>query len=88
MSKIFRTDIQIWATAYVRAETEEEALVKLRELGNRGIEVADTDWSTPDDDVETHISGRHYSDPDLPELSLSPFMTIAPVTADAMDGVE
>ncbi len=63
--KIYSTDVQIWGTAYIRAENEEQALKILKEH-ILGQEIA------LDGEL---ISGRSYDDPDLPTASLSPAAT-------------
>lgn len=63
---VYSMDIRIVGTAYVKAENEREARRKVRELRLSGLEVGGDEM----------ISGRPYDHPDLPEVSLSPAMTI------------
>lgn len=67
--KLYSIDVRVYATAYIRAESEEEARAKADAL--RGAFVF-TDGSDPG----VEISGLQYDDPELPEVSLSPAMTI------------
>lgn len=63
--KLFQAEIVLNATAYIKAETAEEARTKL----TAWIE----EW-----DVELEgdgISDLMFQDPDLPEVSVSPAMT-------------
>lgn len=67
--KLWSIDIKICATAYIKAETEEEAMKIANDLKNNGLELDEQDGETP-------ISCKQYSDPDLPDVSLSPAMTL------------
>lgn len=64
--KLFRVEMTIAATAYIRAESAEEAEQKAEALAHEVLEVSD----------DNLISGLDFDDPDLPEVSLSPAMTI------------
>ena len=67
--KLFSIDVQVWATAYVKAETAKEAF----EIA-KGLK-----WSSPiilDSEGDVEVSGLPYDDEDLPDVSLSPAMTI------------
>ncbi|CAA2141403.1 hypothetical protein [Hyphomicrobium sp. ghe19] len=69
---IYSIDVPIWATVYVKAESEEEAKAKmLAAAKDRSFEFDN------DDDPDLPISGKQFDDPDLPEVSLSPAMTLA-----------
>lgn len=74
--KLFSTDIMICATAYIKAESEEEALkIAQAELKDRGIEFSNR-YQGLDDNL--CIDGRPYEcllDNDE-EVALSPAMTI------------
>lgn len=72
MGRVYSIEVSIAATAYVRADSEEEARAKAKELGGTGLELPEYT-----DGVE--ISGRSFDDPDLPEVSLSPSMTIVEI---------
>lgn len=67
---IWSVDLRLWATAYVQADTREEAeaLIRAQLLGS-GLEVAEQPHAPA-------ISGAEFDDPDLPGVSLSPAMTI------------
>jgi hypothetical protein len=69
MKKIYRVDVQIAGTAYVKADSVEDALNKIATLNGSALEVAEQDG-------ELAICGRRFNDARLPELSLSPAMTI------------
>jgi hypothetical protein len=66
---IYSIAVTIYATAYVRAGTPEEAKVKAANLENLALEVEDRASEVP-------ISGLQLSDPALPDISLSPAMTV------------
>lgn len=75
---LYRLEVTIHASMYVRAASEEEARAKSRafadttlEFGNRHIIMVE---GPP-------ICGGDFDDPDLPEVSLSPAMTLAEVGA-------
>jgi hypothetical protein len=71
MSKLFRVDVQIAGTAYVKAKSQREAEEKLKvQLTQATLMVAD------DAESDVPISGLRFDDPDLPDVSLSPAMTI------------
>ena len=74
---VYSVDIPVWATTDIKAENEEQALEKLKKLGAACLELQTTDWAEPDDEVEVHVSAVRFDDPALPELSLSPAMTIS-----------
>jgi hypothetical protein len=70
---IYRMDVKIIGTAYVRADSPEEARTKIDEqLIGEWIEVAGDEL----------ISGFRFDDPALPEVSLSPAMTITDFSSD------
>jgi hypothetical protein len=80
---VYSIDVKIYATAYIRAETQEQALEIARELKDTALNFPDYVDSDP------MISGRQYDDPDLPDLSLSPIMTIhGPDAEDTPNFVE
>jgi hypothetical protein len=81
--KLFSIDVKIYATAYILAETEEEAQEAANGLKSSYIEVQ---CGYVGDDLE--ICGGTFS-PDMPELSLSPAMTIhGPDEGDTVELVE
>ena len=67
---IFSTEIMIAATVYVRADSAEQAAKLASSLIGSGIELPEGFMG----DVE--ISGQHLTDPLLPDVSLSPAMTV------------
>ena len=67
---IYGIDIKIYATAYIRADNEKQAAERVALLTDAILEVRDAG-------PEVAISGRSLTDPALPDLSLSPAMTIA-----------
>jgi len=78
---VFRIEVAIMATAYVKADDEESARRRLLELDGETFEHASRDQQLTDD---LWISGRQYDDPDLPDVALSPAMTLrVPSDSDA-----
>lgn len=77
--KLYQTDIPVWATVYVKAESEEAAKKKVLELAGLCI-------NEHDGESEVEFSSQRFDDPDLPEISLSPAMTIG--TPDQIDGCQ
>lgn len=69
MPRLYSIDVQICGTAYIKANSMKEARAKLKEIEGCGLEVADGSESGL-------VSGRRYNDPLLPNISLSPAMTI------------
>lgn len=65
---LYRIDIPLWATAYVKADSPEEAIAKLKTIN--GEEAGD------------HVDVRPFAD--LPDISLSPAMTIDLDTTEMM----
>jgi hypothetical protein len=63
---IYSVDVIVYATAYIRAGSPEEAL----EIA-KGRTMTQFDFSLSDPDV----SNLKYDDPDLPDFSLSPLAT-------------
>ncbi len=72
MTKLYSADIVINATAYIMAESAEEAVEKLSSIHDDGIEFSSR-RQTISDGIE--MTGERYG-PDMPEISLSPAMTI------------
>ncbi len=66
---LYSIDIQIWATAYIKADSAKEAEAIARAFKGYTLELEEQDGEVP-------ISGQRYSNPDLPDVSLSPAMTI------------
>lgn len=63
--RVFSQDIRIVGTVYVKAISAAEARKKVKELQGDGIEV-----------VGAMISGLQFDDENLPDISLSPAMTL------------
>ncbi len=63
--KVFSQDIRIVGTVYVKAENRKEAKKKIKDLTGDGLEVSGA-----------LISGLQFDDENLPEISLSPAMTL------------
>ena len=72
MPNLYNAEITITATAYVIAESEDEARAKISALHNTGIEFSDRRQQVAE---ELFVTGESYG-MDMPELSLSPAMTI------------
>jgi hypothetical protein len=62
--------VKIAATAYIKARSAAEALRIAKEMKYDALELRE------DMHQEVPITGRRYDDPDLPDISLSPAMTI------------
>lgn len=58
-------DITVCATVYVKAESAKQAMRDIRALKGTGLELAGT-----------MISGEAFASPTLPQISLSPAMTV------------
>lgn len=67
---VYSITIQIAATAYIKADNEAEALAKANALNLRALELP-TGYLG-----EVAISGLRFDNPHLPEVSLSPAMTM------------
>lgn len=78
--KNFQIDVKIAGTIYVKAETEEEALLLINKHLPSGslqsIEVAEDRGAPNNDPDNIYVSGLPFDHPELPILSLSPSMTI------------
>ena len=74
MSKVFSVDVMIFATAYIKAESAEEAAQILADM-DTGLEFRDGQEIAPG----LEISGERFDSEDLPEFSLSPAMTAYPL---------
>jgi hypothetical protein len=70
---LYRVEVQIGATAYIKAKDVKEATKKAKTLKDNAIYVE----TAHDGDVsDVEISGLQFDNPDLPDISLSPAMTI------------
>jgi hypothetical protein len=77
--KLYRMDVRTYATVYVRAPSEREALVLATEtINGENIEVSG-DWL---------ISDLPFDHEDLPVVSLSPALTLDSVLEESIEEVE
>lgn len=67
---LYSIDIKIYATAYIKAKTANEALVIAKNLKDWDLELEE------DRDADLQICSLPFADPELPGISLSPFLTI------------
>jgi hypothetical protein len=77
-TKVYAIEVIVAATAYIRANTEEEAREKVRSLSGNYFEVQPQDG-------DVCINGAQYDDPELPNVSLSPAMTILEIEPEELD---
>lgn len=77
--KLFRVDMVVYATAYVRAEDFRDAAAKIAKLRDCTLHVRDAAAT------EVPISGVPYDDPELPEVSFAPVMTVAHAAGDIIE---
>jgi hypothetical protein len=79
---IYSITVTVFATAYIRAGSADEAKAKAFALENHVLEIEDAG-------SEVAISGLKLNDPELPDISLSPAMTvIGPEKDDTPELVE
>lgn len=74
--KLYGIDVDINATAYIKAETREEALaIARRDLTNTGLELSSRHWSLGDN---LCVDGRSYECllENEEDIALSPAMSI------------
>lgn len=69
LTNVYSQDVMICATVYVKASSKDEAAQIVRELKDRSPAIHDSDG-----DVE--VSGLALDNPDLPDVSFSPAMSI------------
>lgn len=69
VEKVYRVEMKLVATAYIKATSPSAAMKIARRLRNQCPMVNDHGGDIP-------ISGQKFDDPTLPEVSLSPAMTI------------
>lgn len=63
---IYSIDLKVAATAYIRANSKEEAIQAIKdEIGKYGTDL-----------IDFETSERKFDDPELPDISLSPAMTV------------
>ena len=74
--QLYIIDVTVHATAYIQANSAEDARSKAKAmLKDTSLEV----------DGDERISGARFDDPNLPEVSLSPAMTIGDIGKDAWE---
>ena len=71
MPKVFSTDLRLYATVYIVADSEEEAAKIAASLAGDTLEMPEDRYA----DLPIYGGSFHA---DMPEVSLSPAMTIAP----------
>jgi hypothetical protein len=78
---VYSIDIKICATAYIKAESEEEAerIFNVTYVEHMGGELP------VDDDADISVSERDYRDPQLPATSLSPAISFYGSWTDSFD---
>ncbi len=79
---VYSIDVKITGTAYIKAESLDEAKCIFEENYKEGFggELPTSDRSGSMESVE--VSGRQYEDPALPDCSLSPAITFYGAAAD------
>ena len=77
---IYRVEVRVEATAYVRADSAEQAQAGMLALDGETFELSRRDVQLTD---QLWVSGRQYDDPELPVISLSPAMTLRVVDPEA-----
>lgn len=77
---VYRIDLKIAATLYVKADDREKALDLARPFLDpnvpNGLTNIEYDNPPSDDPFDPYVCGKRFDDPDLPILTLSPEMTI------------
>lgn len=69
---LYRIEVKICGTAYIKAESPEAAMeVANQSLSDRGFVVCEDPV-----DEDAFVSELEYDDPRLPNVSLSPYMTV------------
>lgn len=77
---VYRIEVAIQATAYVKAEDAEQAQTMMADLDGETFELSRRDMVLTE---QLSVSGRQYDDPELPAISLSPAMTLRVVEPEA-----
>lgn len=76
MSRLYRIDVILYATAYIKASSAKEARAIAREkLEGNAMTISEEDTG--------FISNEPYDSEDLPDVSLSPAVTIGETTGVA-----
>lgn len=68
MAKLYAIEIKVCATAYIKADSPEQALAHVEDLHLTGWELSKY--------AGEPISGLQFDDPNLPSYSVSPVMTV------------
>lgn len=74
--KLFAIEINVTATAYVKAETEKEAVETAQRFRNKALELPTFNANVVSLPGDVLMSGEPFDSPNLPPLSLSPAMTM------------
>lgn len=69
---VYRRDVKLAGTLYVKAKSASDADAKMRDIG-RKLQNVDVQCA---EEGQIPVSGERYSSPKLPEISLSPAMTL------------
>jgi hypothetical protein len=83
LKKLFSVDVAIIATAYIVADSEAEAQEIANSLADEALEFSSRQQHVGVD-AEIVITGESYS-ADMPELTLSPAMTVVGVQGRTVD---
>lgn len=67
--KLYRVDVKLCATAYIKAASEAEAMTIAKGMNGDCI------FTDAGLESDVPVTGLPYSDPELPDVSLSPAMT-------------
>lgn len=71
MKQLYSVNVQICATAYIKADNAESALAIAKSLEGKTPAIP-LYWT----EGEVPIDGKEFDNPSLPDISLSPAMTI------------
>lgn len=74
MKRLYQIEALVAATLYIKADTLEEAIAKAATVKGDALEVQDAGGEVP-------VSDLMFDDPELPEISFSPAMTVHHVDA-------
>ncbi len=80
IQRVYSVEMMVCATAYIKASSPAEALAKARALDGSCPAILDSGGDVP-------VSGLQLTDPKLPDVSLSPMMTIHSTWNDAVPEV-
>jgi hypothetical protein len=87
--KLFSIDVMVCATAYILAESAEEAKAKAEDLQGEGLEFLSsrTLLGSTKHAEDIYMTGESYHE-DMPTISLSPAMTVHSPDYRTLDEVE